>query len=132
MVDAVTLGFALLLLVALGLVAVSGRKVLANPRAPSAPPPSNDGDQHLVAREVVDEQGQRLGETVRIEGGDVVVKAEGSFLVLPKTALQAAGEKLRVLEFNRAQAEAQGEAWRKRQEDVMRYDAQGLPLPDER
>jgi hypothetical protein len=133
MVDALTLGFGALLLLALALIAYAGKQVLAAPRKATAaegqgPGPSRE--QALIARQVVDEQGNRLGETVRVEGDDVVVSRGGAFLVLPRASLEEHGEKLRAVELNLAEAEARGEAWRKKQEDVMAYDDKGMPLPE--
>lgn len=134
MVDALTLGFGALLLLALAVVAWAGKGVLAAPRkaaaAAEAPGPGPSRDQALIARQVVDEQGQRLGETVRVEGDDVIVARGGSFLLVPRASLEEQGEKLKAVAINLAEAEARGEAWRKQQEDVMAYDDQGMPLPE--
>lgn len=128
MVDALTLGFGALLVLCSALVVLAGRRVLAAPKAPAAPAAPDPGSG-LVAREVRDAAKALVGETVRVEGGDVVVKKEGGgFLAVPRASLEEDGERLRLGDVDMAEAAAKGEAWRKRQEDVMRFDEKGMPI----
>lgn len=127
MVAVSTLLFGLLFLVCAVVIGASLRKVLAMSK-PLERSVASEGGQELVARKVRDPEGKDVGETVRVEGEEVVLKHEGTFLVVPKAALREDGERLRAEGVDWAEAKAKGEAWRTRQEDVMRSDAQGMPI----
>lgn len=127
MVETTTLAFAALLVVCAAVVLATGRKVLAARKPPEAPREADPGSA-LVAREVLDEQGQRMGETVRVEGDEVVLKRETGFAVVPRAALREDGARLRVGDVDWSAAMEKGEAWRRRQDDTMRYDDKGMPV----
>jgi hypothetical protein len=127
--EPLTLAFGALLLVCLVAVVVLLRRVRAAPKPQASVGPPPDTDSKLVAREVRDEGGRRVGETVRVEGDEVVVKQEGAFLMVAKANLHEDADKLRAEGVDWDAARAKGEAWRQRQEDVMRYDEKGLPIP---
>ena len=69
-----------------------------------------------------------MGETVRVQGEDAVVKGPGGFLVVPKAALREDGERLRAEGVDWAHAKERGEAWRREHEDVLRFDEHGMPI----
>lgn len=123
MVEALGAVFGALFLVSAAVFAVSMRRLLATPKA-SAPP--LDPDLQFVARPVLNEQGERVGESVRVEGDDVVVKQGAVFLVLPKASLKDEGPHLRAASIDWTDAAKRGEAWRARQEDRI-SDELGKP-----
>lgn len=130
MVATTTLLYLGLFLICAAVVVVVGRKVLAAPKPGEAAAGPAPAHSPWIAMAVVDAQGDALGEVVRIQGEEVVVKHGGMFLVVPRPALTEQGGKLRAGDFDRAEATARGEAWRKQQENVMKYDAQGMPVPE--
>lgn len=133
MVEALVLGFAAVFLVSAAVFVVSLRKLAAAAQrreAGAAPGQAPDPDSRLVARQVLDEQGNPAGETLRVEGQQVVLKRGGEFLVVPRAALREDGEKLRAEGVDWEQARRDGEAWRSRQEDAMAYDETGLPVAE--
>lgn len=127
MVETATLLFGALLVACAAVVLVMGRRVLAAPK-PSEAPREADPGSALVAREVLDEQGQRVGETVRVEGDEVVLKREGGFAMVPRAALRDDGNRLRAEGVDWVAAAVKGEAWRRRHEDTMEYDDKGMPV----
>lgn len=117
MVEPLAVGFALLFLASVAVFAVAMRRIVAAPRPADAPRP--DPHLKLVARVVVDEQGQRVGETVRAEGDDMILKQGATFLAVPRSVLREDGERLRAEGVDWALAKEKGEAWRARQENAI-------------
>lgn len=130
MVQLATVAYALILVAALALFAVGLRKVLATQRtAPKAAEPATDS--RLIARKVK-RDGEVVGETVRVQGDEVVLHGKQGFLVVPKAALHEEGEDLRAEGVDWVEAERRGIQWRDEHEDAMQFDAQGMPVLEKR
>jgi hypothetical protein len=137
MVETLTLLFAAVTLACVAIFGLALRKVLAAPRAatpgspeagPSVPGTEADLGTKLVAREVLDDEGKRVGETVRVQGDDVVLKGPEGFYVVPRTELKEEGERLRAHGVDWVLARNRGEIWRREHEDVMKVDDKGMPV----
>ena len=132
MADATTYAFAGLLLLALIVLLVSARKVLASPLRGARKATEPGPDSRLIARKVRDETGMLRGETVRVQGEDVVLHAATGFLVVPKASLREHGEELRAEGVDWTDAERRGIQWRDEHEDTMHVDDKGMPIVEKR
>jgi len=120
MVSTLALAFVAVFLLSAAVFARSLKRALASPRPTG--PSAADPDHALVARPIVDEQGQPAGETVRVEGAEVVFKKDGKFYVVSKYHLTDYGTSLFIDSIDWAEAERRGEAWRAAQEDRLPPD----------
>lgn len=85
----------------------------------------------LLLRFVEDEGGRRVGETVAVEGADLVLKDAQGFLVVPITGVEENGPGLRLRgALDEAQARAKGNAWREKSHKLISYDPSELPPED--
>lgn len=88
----------------------------------------------VLSRFVEDKDGERLGETVGMDGKLVIVKGRDPirFHAVPRDALTLEGEAFKVTgDVDWPAAAAEGEAWREKQHRVVDYGAHELP-EDER
>ena len=84
--------------------------------------------EKMLLRFVEDEKGARVGETVAVEGDQMIVKAPGGFLAVPTSQLSESGAGLKLTgTFDEAAAKSAGEAWRVKSHKVITYDAKELP-----
>jgi len=90
--------------------------------------PTREGD---LLKFVVDEAGNRKGETVALEGDAFILKTSEGFARVPTHAIEAQGAELKVKgDVDWAQARRDGEAWRERSHKVVPYRPEELP-PEE-
>lgn len=98
---------------------------------PAAAAPAAAGEpahESLLLRFVQDESGQRVGETVAIDGDRVVVKTPAGFVEVPAAKLQAKGDAVRLESgVDWDEARRLGDAWRERSHKVISYSETELP-----
>ncbi|MCA1814606.1 MAG: hypothetical protein LC624_11785 [Halobacteriales archaeon] len=127
--DTTALLFGALVLASFAVVFVGMKRILATPTPKMEATPSSD--QRLVARKVYNEQMTAIGESVRVTASDVVVKAQGKFLLVPRSHIQEYGPDIICDDgIDWKQAEERGEAWRKEHEDTLRFDDKGMMVLD--
>jgi len=88
----------------------------------------------VLSRFVEDQQGDRIGETVGMDGDLVIVKAsdQAAYKAIPRKHLVRSGETFKVQGVvSWGEAERLGAEWKERQHRVVEYQADELP-EDER
>ena len=91
----------------------------------------NPGDR-LVLKFVEDPSGQRVGETVAVEGDELIIKDAQGFLAVPVASVTEAGEGLKLnAPIDEPAARQRGEAWRERHHKVITYSESELPKDEE-
>lgn len=122
----ITLAGVALLVYLMWTLARKARPVAETP-APAAAP-ADEAHEGLLLRFVTDEQGNRLGETVAVDGDRVVLKVKDGFVAVPADKIKAAGSSLQ-LDYGVDWTEAKqvGEAWRERAHKVITYSESELP-----
>jgi hypothetical protein len=88
----------------------------------------------VLSRFVDDEKGERVGETVGMDGDKVIVKSKdkASYYAVPRASLEEMEGDFKVRPgVDWKTAEEEGEAWKKRQHRLVEYTQDELP-EDER
>lgn len=123
--------FWLALLVALAALAGMwklSRSVRPQPVADAGAGTDDSHAEDLLLRFVVDASGQRRGETVALEGDQVVVKTPEGFLLVGRHQLHSEGATLLLAEdLDWGAARQAGEAWRQRSHKEIAYRPEELP-----
>ena len=81
----------------------------------SSPLLFRSGKYSLVSRFVVDKKGNRIGETISIEGDLVIIKKEKKYLAIPLKHIEASKDQVRIrgiVEWDNAIK--MGEQWEKK------------------
>lgn len=89
----------------------------------------------ILSRFVEDEHGNRLGETVGMDGDLVIVKApdKAEYKAIPRSQLRKSGEAFRVTgPVAWEEAEQKGAEWKERQHRVVEYGDEELPEDERR
>lgn len=85
-------------------------------------------DTELISRFVVDSSGDRLGETMTVTEGEVILKRDGEFFAVPPDAIiEKSGTLLADGNIDWDRAREAGEAWQDENLDRMEYDETGMP-----
>ncbi len=123
--------------VALGLAGLAtllmwqlGRGAKAKPTMADAPGggAAGAGFDHLLLRFVHDASGERKGETVAVEGDQVIVKNQEAFFQVPANQLEESGAGLKIAgDLDWDAARRAGEAWRERSHKVIEYRPDEVP-----
>lgn len=105
------------------------RRVAPKPAPPTAAMAAPESlHESLILRFVTDEQGERLGETVSLDGDRVILKVKDGFVSVPASKIKDQGGNLQ-LDFGVDWDEARrlGEEWRARSHKVIEYSESELP-----
>lgn len=85
-------------------------------------------DTELISRFVLDASGERLGETMTIADGEVILKRDGEFYaVAPDAIIEKDGTLLADANIDWNEARKAGKAWEDENLDRMEYDDTGMP-----
>lgn len=119
------------LLAALVLAFLMWSLVRKTPRAVpagTAAAPAQETDDSLLLKFITDENGEKLGETVAVEGDRVLLKVSDGFVSVPAAKVKHEAGALR-LDFGVDWDEAKrlGEEWRSRSHKVITYSEAELP-----
>lgn len=124
----VALFLALFVLVVIMLIRAAGSARKAHEAQAAAEEAPAD---RLLLRFVEDPQGRRVGETVAVEGDDLVLKDAAGFLVVPVGSVEENGPGLKMKEpLDESAARRKGDAWRERSHKVITYQESELPPED--
>lgn len=83
----------------------------------------------LLSRFVLNNKGETVGETLGLDGDDIVLKHEGSFLVVAQEAiLEKDGMLLADANIDWDEARERGNEWQKASRDEIEYDGEGMPI----
>lgn len=86
-------------------------------------------DTELISRFVLDTNGDRIGETLTITDGEVILKRDGEFFSVPPDAIiEKDGTLLADATIDWDQARQAGKAWEDENLDRMEYDETGMPV----
>lgn len=86
-------------------------------------------DTELISRFVLDTNGDRIGETLTITDGEVILKREdGFFSVPPDAIIEKDGTLLADANIDWDKAREAGKAWEDENLDRMEYDDTGMPV----
>ncbi len=101
-------------------------------RPPSREAVLREGEQltDILSRFVDDQSGERIGETVGMEGERVIVmtKKDPPYLALPRAALSEKDDSFQVTgEVDWEEAAREGDDWQKRQHRLVEYSDEELP-----
>jgi hypothetical protein len=99
----------------------------AQGRGPQHERPGED----LLLQFVQDREGKRYGETVAVEGDQLIVKDGQTFYMAPLASFNKEGDGVLVTgPVDWEQASKDGEAWRERSTKVIEYDESEIPPED--
>lgn len=85
-------------------------------------------DRYLM-RFVLDAAGARVGETITVHEGAMILKREGRFAAIPLAAIVARDDTLTLAgDVDWDAADRAGEAWRRAGENALRFDEKGNPI----
>lgn len=89
--------------------------------------------ERLLLRFVDDPSGRRVGETMAVDGDDLVVKDASGFLVVAAADVEENGPGLRLkTPLDETEARRKGDAWKERSHKVITYEASELPPEDQK
>lgn len=107
-------------------------RLTRSPKAKATPaaagPEAASPQESMLLRFVVDEKGERTGETVAVDGSNFILKRQDGFYAVPMAQVESAGDQLRLkgtVDWEAAKRE--GEAWRERSHKVISYAPEELP-----
>jgi len=106
-------------------------------RAPKHQPPDQGQDedkpiskQDILCKFVV-QHGQRIGETISIDGGHLVFKHGAEKLYIPMSSISGfTDEDVEIGDFNRDEALRLGEEWHQRTTNSLKFDENGMLIND--
>ena len=106
-------------------------------RAPKHQPPDQGQDedktiskQDILCKFVV-QHGQRIGETISIDGGHIVFKHGAEKLYIPMSSISGfTDEDVEIGDFNRDEALRLGEEWHQRTTNSLKFDKNGMLIND--
>lgn len=85
-------------------------------------------DEYL-SRFVLNTDGERIGETVGIDGERIIMKREEDFFSIPKDAIEEKyGDLLLSKPIDWEESKALGEQWREKSYNKIEYDEEGKPI----
>lgn len=85
-------------------------------------------DEYL-SRFVINKDGERIGETVGIEGERIIMKKDDDFFSIPINAIEEKyGDLLLSKGIDWEESKTLGEAWREKSYNKMEYDEEGKPV----
>jgi len=106
-------------------------------RAPKHQPPDQgqDGDKTISKQDIlckfVVQHGQRIGETISIDGGHIVFKHGAEKLYIPMSSISGfTDEDVEIGDFNRDEALRLGEEWHQRTTNSLKFDKNGMLIND--
>lgn len=96
------------------------RKSKRNKRTESQPESADDFEDEILSRFLVDKKDNILGESIGIEGKDLIIKHKNKFYLIPRSAVKLVGKKL-VLKrkVDWIAALAKGKGWKKEELDPL-------------
>ncbi len=106
-------------------------------RAPQSQPPDQGQDeekpiskQDILCKFVV-QHGQRIGETISIDAGNLVFKHGAEKLYIPMSSISGfTDEDVEIGDFNRDEALKLGEEWHQRTTNSLKFDKDGMLIND--
>lgn len=105
-----------------------GRRAKATAAAEAPTGAGAAGDEALLLRFVVDEAGERRGETVALDGDAFILKTADGFCRLGKDQIQDQGGTLRLVgPVDWESSKRDGDAWRVRSHKEITYTPEELP-----
>ena len=106
-------------------------------RDPKHQPPDQgqDGDKTISKQDIlckfVVQHGQRIGETISIDGGHIVFKHGAEKLYIPMSSISGfTDEDVEIGDFNRDEALRLGEEWHQRTTNSLKFDKNGMLIND--
>ena len=106
-------------------------------RAPQPQPPDQgqDGNKPISKQDIlckfVVQRGQRIGETISIDGGHLVFKHGAENLYIPMSYISRfTDEDVEIGDFNRDEALKLGEEWHQRTTNTLKFDGNGMLIND--
>ena len=118
------------------------KKVPDKPAAPSGPlqpeasPDHGRYDDKRISKndilcKFVVQHGQRIGETISIDGGHLVFKHGAEKLYIPMSSISGfTDEDVEIGDFNRDEALRLGEEWHQRTTNSLKFDGNGMLIND--
>ena len=88
----------------------------------SAPPPESalDFEDEILSRFLVDKKGNILGESIGIDGEDLILKHKTDFYLIPRSSVALKGKKLVLKKkVDWIAAKAKGKGWKKEELDPL-------------
>lgn len=117
------------------------KEVPCEPATPQRAPKSKPHDQGLDKDKIISKQdilckfvvqhGQRIGETISIDGGHLVFKHGAENLYIPMSSISGfTDEDVEIGDFNRVEALRLGEEWHQRTTNSLKFDKNGMLIND--
>ncbi|MCD4815722.1 MAG: hypothetical protein K8R06_04900 [Methanosarcinales archaeon] len=102
---------------------------------PQPPDQGQDGNKSISKQDIlckfVVQRGQRIGETISIDGGHLVFKHGAENLYIPMSSISGfTDEDVEIGDFNRDEALKLGEEWHQRTTDTLKFDGNGMLIND--
>jgi len=86
----------------------------------SAQESAEDFEDEILSRFLVDRKDNILGESIGIEGKDLIIKHKNKFYIIPRSAVKLVGKKLILKrKVDWVAAQARGEGWKKEELDPL-------------
>ncbi len=123
------------------LKAQAEKEVPGEPAAPLRAPKQQPSDQGLDEDKPISKQdilckfvvqhGQRIGETISIDAGNLVFKHGAEKLYIPMSSISGfTDEDVEIGDFNRDEALRLGEEWHQRTTNSLKFDENGMLIND--
>jgi hypothetical protein len=101
----------------------------------TSPGQGQDGDKTISKQDIlckfVVQHGQRIGETISIDGGHIVFKHGAEKLYIPMSSISGfTDEDVEIGDFNRDEALRLGEEWHQRTTNSLKFDKNGMLIND--
>ena len=124
------------------LKAQAEKEVPGEPVAPTranqpnvSPDLGQDRAKHISKKDIlckfVVQHGQRIGETISIDGGHLVFKHGAEKLYIPMSSISGfTDEDVEIGDFNRDEALRLGEEWHQRTTNSLKFDGNGMLIND--
>lgn len=117
------------------------RDTKSQPATPLRAPKPKPHDQGLDKDKIISKQdilckfvvqhGQRIGETISIDGGHLVFKHGAENLYIPMSSISGfTDEDVEIGDFNRVEALRLGEEWHQRTTNSLKFDKDGMLIND--
>jgi hypothetical protein len=102
---------------------------------PQPPDQGQDGNKTISKQDIlckfVVQRGQRIGETISIDGGHLVFKHGAENLYIPMSYISRfTDEDVEIGDFNRDEALKLGEEWHQRTTNTLKFDGNGMLIND--